>query len=971
MKKRIMSLLLALCLVSSLIPYVVIANGSARENAIAVPTDALVIANGTYYGILKTWFQENNPNQETLSLSVTIPDNVTAIAKDGFIDSYTSEKKSKGAVTSNDKLGRYNIVNLDFSEATNLTAIGDQAAMRCPMEGVLDLSNTKVATIGKNAFKECEGITGVILPSTLQQIGSTSSGSVFYGCSNMQFVRTAGGSPEAVFELPENLEVIGNQSFYKCTGLPAGTAITIPASVTYMGSEVFNYTPSITTITVKTNDASQYDGKAFSDSTNQYGLGNRLTVFNNSAAKNTFVPGGLSAYKNSLTYEFTLHYGDDENAVTEQKLYGQSVNVCKNTDGTWSINDSYSIPKAPADDAPVGYTGGWVYNGKILTAKTILKPDGDDLYLNADFVLQDPTVEFIVDGTVIETENTYPQLTLSNDKEHLIGVRVSHPIETVDNAEIEVKFEYKWTDVWQGGREGPRMKEPGFGADSWGKPLGTNTISINGPTHERTNGREYSGEDYGDGYYLLEIYAYSRPASGGSWTLFYKSANLGIGVADPDRTVNTTYRFDVLTSAPAEIPAVAVEDVAVEYGYSNAEFTATVREQAGYTYTYQWYEADREGQLEGGRKIQGAADKSYSIPAGKDAGTYYYYLEITAKKADNGDTVTAAVPVKLVVTPKVLTVTPKENQKKYFGQPDPSFEYTLSEDCAVRITGSLERAPGEEIGSYTFAMGTLTTDNPNYKLTFSEEEVVFAIQEYKAEATFSPAQPDGENGWYSSSVTATPPDDHSISLDGGKTWSADPIVLEEHDGDFVYLLRSDKEDDTKGAVASQSKLLKIDTTVPVIDGIEDGKTYCLETKFQVIDKNLKDVTVSGQTVSPEDGFYILSAGKYAVTASDLAGNSITVNIIVNAEHTFGDWTVTKEATATEAGTKERICSVCGHKETAEIPAIGIPENPDNAGDTNTPPTGDRGHIVVWIAFMFVSAVSLVIVEVCKKKKRVR
>ena len=152
-----------------------------------------------------------------------------------------------------------------------------------------------------------------------------------------------------------------------------------------------------------------------------------MTVFNNSAAKKTFTPSGLTSYKNSLTYEFTLHYGDSEDAVTESKLYGQPVNVCKNADGSWAINEDYQIPEAPSENAPVGYAGGWEYNGNILTAKTVLKPDGDDLYLDTGFVLQNPTIEFIVDGNAIETENTYPKLILSNDREHTIGVHVTHP----------------------------------------------------------------------------------------------------------------------------------------------------------------------------------------------------------------------------------------------------------------------------------------------------------------------------------------------------------------------------------------------------------------------------------------------------------------------------------------------------------------------------------------------------------------
>ena len=45
-------------------------------------------------------------------------------------------------------------------------------------------------------------------------------------------------------------------------------------------------------------------------------------------------------------------------------------------------------------------------------------------------------------------------------------------------------------------------------------------------------------------------------------------------------------------------------------------------------------------------------------------------------------------------------------------------------------------------------------------------------------------------------------------------------------------------------------------------------------------------------------------------------------------HSFGEWTVTKEATATETGEKERTCA-CGEKETETIPATGNVENSES------------------------------------------
>lgn len=568
MKKKIMRFLLMLCLLACAAPLA--AQAQAPADVLVVPQEGMVIVSGTYYGISKDWFQKNNPDKGTVSVSVTIPSDVTAIANDGLRDSYSSDKKKYGAVTYNDNLGRYNLAAVDFSQAVDLKTINNQAAMSCTaLTGVLDLSQTKIETLGKSAFSGCTGIEGVILPKTLKSIGSKDAGSVFHSCSGLKYVRTAGGDPQATFELPKQLEVIGRQSFYKCTGLPAGTAVTIPASVTYVGSEAFYYTDPITTITVETDDASAYDGRAFRG--NNHGLGKRLVVFRNAAAKNTFQASGLSSYKNAITYEFLLHYGDGPDARTEPKLYGQAVNVCK-TDGRWSVEENYTLPKAEITGVPTGYTGGWAYNNALLTPNTVLRPAGDEFSLEVRKVLMNPTVEFIVDGETRASESSTLKLSLTNDREHTIGVRVSHPIETASDADVKVKFEYQWTDVWKGGSQGPRMKEEGFGRyNLWDKPGVTNTISIDGPEDERTWQQEYSREDYGDGYYLVEIYGYSVPKSGGQWKLFYKSASTAIA-SDPQRTVNTAYVFDVITSGP---PLLTLRNVSVSnVTESTAEITA-------------------------------------------------------------------------------------------------------------------------------------------------------------------------------------------------------------------------------------------------------------------------------------------------------------------------------------------------------------------------------------------------------------
>lgn len=51
--------------------------------------------------------------------------------------------------------------------------------------------------------------------------------------------------------------------------------------------------------------------------------------------------------------------------------------------------------------------------------------------------------------------------------------------------------------------------------------------------------------------------------------------------------------------------------------------------------------------------------------------------------------------------------------------------------------------------------------------------------------------------------------------------------------------------------------------------------------------------------------------------SDQNGTTEITNVI---EHNWGQWTITKNATANEAGSQERVCTICGEKETKEIPA---------------------------------------------------
>lgn len=81
------------------------------------------------------------------------------------------------------------------------------------------------------------------------------------------------------------------------------------------------------------------------------------------------------------------------------------------------------------------------------------------------------------------------------------------------------------------------------------------------------------------------------------------------------------------------------------------------------------------------------------------------------------------------------------------------------------------------------------------------------------------------------------------------------------------------------------------------------------------------------------------------------------DVIEKTTHTPGEWVVTKEASTTEKGSKERTCSVCGYKEVEEIPTITV----------DSPQTGDYSNLWIWIILIAISCFGIVEVVVRKKK----
>ena len=102
----------------------------------------------------------------------------------------------------------------------------------------------------------------------------------------------------------------------------------------------------------------------------------------------------------------------------------------------------------------------------------------------------------------------------------------------------------------------------------------------------------------------------------------------------------------------------------------------------------------------------------------------------------------------------------------------------------------------------------------------------------------------------------------------------------------------------------RSDRVTLDNVLPVIGGIENGKTYCEAQTVTVDEKYVDTVTVNGTAVTlDQNNSFTLSPadGEQRIIVTDKAGNTAEMTVTVNDGHTGGKATCTERA----------VCEVCG------------------------------------------------------------
>ena len=259
MKKRMLSMLLALVMLLGLLPTAALA-----ADDIASGTDWVLDATGNLTiksdAGMQDWYSSGNTRKESVTsveiqsgvtsisnwafdtyqnlIGVTIPDSVTSIGTRAFAD---CSRLARITIPKNlTSIGNYAfkgctaLTNITIPES--VTSIGNYAFWNCTaLTNITIPEDAQVTTIGQSAFSDCSSLKSITIPKNVTSIGN----SAFESCAAL-----------ASITIPESVTSIGNNAFYYCTALKS---ITIPKNVTSIGSSAFYYCTALESVTIPEN----------------------------------------------------------------------------------------------------------------------------------------------------------------------------------------------------------------------------------------------------------------------------------------------------------------------------------------------------------------------------------------------------------------------------------------------------------------------------------------------------------------------------------------------------------------------------------------------------------------------------------------------------------------------------------------------------------------------------------------------
>ena len=137
------------------------------------------------------------------------------------------------------------------------------------------------------------------------------------------------------------------------------------------------------------------------------------------------------------------------------------------------------------------------------------------------------------------------------------------------------------------------------------------------------------------------------------------------------------------------------------------------------------------------------------------------------------------------------------------------------------------------------------------------------------------------NGWANSEVKLTAVSGYKIGKTDKQFDKSISFTNEIENGSGVFYIKKTLD----GTIYKGTISYNLDKTAPKISGATDGGIYCVSKSITVNDSHLKEVKDGNTVLGASNGTYTLPVGTHNITATDLAGNSTSITVTVNASHT--------------------------------------------------------------------------------------
>ena len=251
MKKRLLSFVLAMLMISSLLPATALAadivdSGTCgAEVTWTLDSEGVLTISGSGYmcdngSSGAPWY-----GYRSLVKSAVIAEGVTSIGEYAFYDCRSLTSVTiPDSVTSIGKYAFYKCKSLtSVTIPDSVTRIGAWAFESCTSLTSVTIPDS-VTRIGSYAFRDCASLTGIWVAEGNSHYSSDVFG-VLFNKDKTTLVQCPGAF--AAYAIPNSVTSIGEYAFYDCTSL---ASVTIPDSVMSIGELAFNGCSSLTSVTI-------------------------------------------------------------------------------------------------------------------------------------------------------------------------------------------------------------------------------------------------------------------------------------------------------------------------------------------------------------------------------------------------------------------------------------------------------------------------------------------------------------------------------------------------------------------------------------------------------------------------------------------------------------------------------------------------------------------------------------------------